>query len=62
MKKQSYKPTRLSDGFRIKKQLHGLFKIVEYYHFSNEGILRKRTVAKNLNLSEAESKLYQLEH
>lgn len=59
--KNSYKPIRVIDGYQMKKQLHGGFKIVEYSHFNNEDFLRKRTVHKNLTLSDAEDKLYRLE-
>lgn len=60
--KKQCKPTRITDGFRIKKQLHGGFKIQEFFHFSNEGFIRKRTLFKNMNLSDAEDKLYRLEN
>lgn len=59
--KKSYKPTRIIDGYRMKKQLHGGFKIVEYSHFSNESFLRKKVLHKNLTLTDAEDKLYRLE-
>ena len=61
MSKTSYKPIKIIDGYQMKKQQHGLFKIVEYHHYSNEQNIRKRTIQKNLTLSEAEDILYQLE-
>lgn len=59
--KTPYKPTRITDGYQMKKQLRGKFKIVEYFHFSNETSIRKRTIFKNLILSDAEDKMYRLE-
>ena len=56
------KPILIIDGYETKKQQHGLFKIIEYSHYSNEpGNIRKRTIYKNLTLSEAENITYQLE-
>lgn len=45
----------------MKKQLHGLFKIVEVSHFSDEHFLRRKVLYKNLTLTDAEDKLYRLE-
>lgn len=59
--KTSYKPTRVIDGYQMKKHLHGGFKIVEYSHFSDENFIRKRVLFKHLTLSDAEDKLYRLE-
>lgn len=59
--KTPYKPTRIIDGYQMKKHLNGGFKIVEYSHFSNEGFLRKRVIHKHLSLSDAEDMLYRLE-
>ena len=59
--KKSYKPTRIIDGYRMKKHLDGGFKIIQYSHFSNETFIRKRTLYKHLSLSDAEDKLYKLE-
>lgn len=61
MKNKSYKPKLIIDGYQMKKQLHAGFKIVEYFHYSNENYLRKRVLFKNLTLSDAEDKLYRLE-
>lgn len=61
VKNAPYKPKRIVDGYQMKKQQHGLFKIVEYYHFSNEQNIRKRTLHKDLNISEAEDLIYRLE-
>ena len=58
---KTYKPTRIIDGYQMKKHRHGGFRIVEYSHFSNENFVRKKTVFKNLTLSDAEDKLYRLE-
>lgn len=55
------KPKIIIDGYQIRKQLGGLFKIVQYSHYSNEKFIRKKTIIKNLNLSDAEDKLYRLE-
>lgn len=59
--KTTYKPTRLIEGYQVKKQLHGGFKIVEYTRMSNEDVVRKRTIYKNLTLTDAEDILYRLE-
>lgn len=61
VKNATYKPTRIVDGYQMKKQQHGLFKIVEFYHYSNEQAIRRRTISKNLTLSDAEDKIYRLE-
>ena len=61
MKNESYKPKRVTDGYQMKKQLYGGFRIVEFFHFSDEVTIRKRCVAKHLNLNEAENLLYKLE-
>ena len=61
MKNEGYKPTRVIDGYDMKKHLNGGFRILEYFHFSNEKYVRKRCIAKHLNLSEAESLMYKLE-
>ena len=59
--KKSYKPTRIIDGYQMKKQLHGGFKIVEYSHVRNEVFLRKKVIHKDLTLTDAEDILYRLE-
>lgn len=61
MKNESYKPKRITDGYQMKKHLHGGFKVVEFWHFSDEHNIRKRCVAKHLNLNDAEGLLYKLE-
>lgn len=61
MKIDKYKPHKVVDGYQLKKQLGGLYKIIEYSHISNEKHLRKRTIYKDLNLSDAEDKIYRLE-
>lgn len=61
IKTKTYKPKRVVEGYQMKKQLHGGFKIIEYSRMSNEGIVRKRTIHKNLPLTEAEDILYRLE-
>ena len=56
------KSTRVIDGYQMKKQLHGGFKIVEYSHVEGQpASARKRTLHKNLLLTDAESLLYKLE-
>lgn len=66
MKIASYKPQRTTDGYVMKKQLHGGFKILEYYHYELHGKAttdtRKRTIKKNMLLTDAENLLYRLEH
>lgn len=57
----SYKPIKIIDGYQIKKQQRGLFKVVEFSHYSNESKLRKRTIYKDLDISNAENILYRLE-
>lgn len=59
--KTSYKPTRVIDGYQLKKHLHGGFKIIEFYHFSNEKSIRKKVLFRHLTLTDAEDKLYRLE-
>ena len=48
-------------GYEIHKQQRGLFKIVEYIQATPNSGIRKRTIYKNLNLSDAEKILYDLE-
>lgn len=62
MKKQNYKPERINDGYDMKKQLHKGFKVIEYFHYSNEQTLRKRVIQKGLTLTDAENLIYLLEH
>lgn len=59
--KHPYKPKRVVEGYQMKKQLHGGFKIIEYTRMSNEQGIRKRTIYKNLTLTDAEDILYRLE-
>ena len=59
--KNSYKPYRIIDGYFMKKQLRGGFKVVEVSHFSNEKFYRKRVLKKNLTLNDAEDMIYRLE-
>lgn len=59
--KNHYKPKRVVEGYQMKKQLHGGFKIIEYARMSNEQHVRKRTIYKNLTLTDAEDILYRLE-
>ena len=47
--------------FEYKKQQHGLFKVVEYSQMTDGTGFRKRTLRKNLDLSTAESIIYNLE-
>ena len=60
--KQSYKPIRVIEGYAMKKQLRGGYKIIEYWRMSNEEGVRKRTLHKNLPMTDAEDKLYRLEN
>lgn len=48
-------------AYEIHKQLGGKFKVVEFSKYENETTIRKRTIAKNLNMSEAEDFVYKLE-
>ena len=48
-------------GYEIRKQQRGLFKIVEYIQATPDSGVRKRTIRKDLNLSDAEKILYDLE-
>lgn len=52
---------RLIDSYQYRKQQHGLFKIVEYSSLRDGSNAKKRTIAKNLTLSEAEEYLYKVE-
>lgn len=45
----------------MRKQLRGGYKIEEFSHFSNENFSRRRIIAKNLTMSDAEAMLYKLE-
>lgn len=64
-KTTTYKPIRITDGYVMKKQLHNGFRIVEFYHYEHRGKpiseVRKRTVKKDLLLTDAEDLLYKLE-
>ena len=53
--------TKIIDGYEMKHSPMGGYRIVEYYHFKNEQV-RKRTIAKNLNQSDAEDMLWKLEN
>ena len=48
-------------GYEVHKQQLGKFKIREYYYNKNEGVIKKRTIKKNLTLSDAENQQYLLE-
>ena len=61
MKNQNYKPKRIIDGYYMKKQLHGGFKVYEVFHFSNEQSVRRKCIAKNLTLTDAEDLIFRLE-
>nr|DAF47593.1 MAG TPA: hypothetical protein [Myoviridae sp. ctByu2] len=52
---------RYIDGYRIKKQQHGLFKVIEYSSLVDGTSLRKRTLFKDLTISDAEDHVYKLE-
>lgn len=54
------KSKRIIDCYRIRKQLHGKFKVTEYSHTDNSA--KKRTIAKDLLLSDAEDLIYRLEN
>lgn len=58
---KTYKPKRVIEGYQMKKQLRGGFKIVEFSRMSNEDVIRRRTIHKNLTLTDAENILYKLE-
>lgn len=49
-------------GYEMRKQQRGKFKIIEYSQATPNSELRKRTIRKDLNMSEAEAVLYELEH
>ena len=59
--KNSYKPYLIIDGYVMKKHLHGGFRIIEYFHYSDEKFTRKRTKAKHLCLEDADDMMYRLE-
>lgn len=59
-KNSKYKPECIIDGYSIKKQLMGGFKVIEYSHYSNEKFSRKRTLHKNLSITDAENIVYEL--
>lgn len=52
--------TKIIDGYEMRKSQHG-YRIVEYFHYKNEQV-RKHTIAKNLNQSDAEDMLWKLEN
>lgn len=45
----------------MKRQIHGGFKIIEYSRMSNDTGAKKRTLYKNLTLTEADDAIYKLE-
>lgn len=57
----SKKRKRIIDGYIKRKQIHGGFKITEYSHMEGSTTLKKRTIHKNLTLTDAEDILYRLE-
>lgn len=61
MSKMKRKSTKVIDGYTLKRQLHGKYKVVAHYHDTNECIPRKRTLYKDLLLTDAESIIYFLE-
>lgn len=48
-------------GYEYKKQLYNGYKVLEYFTNGNDGEVRKRTVAKNLSVTDAEDTVYRLE-
>lgn len=62
MKKSKFTPKRFIDGFVMKHQQKGGYKIVEYSHIPL-GIAnsKKRTIKRDLDQSTAEAELYKLE-
>ena len=65
MQNETYKPKRVTDRFIQKKQLCNGYKVVEFFHYELHGKavseIRKRIVAKNLTLSDAEAMIFSLE-
>lgn len=61
MTNKNYKPKKIVDGYQSKKQLFGGFKVVEYYHYTNEPSVRKRVLFKDLSMTDAENVVYNLE-
>lgn len=59
--RKPYQPKRIIDGYRMKRQIHGRFKIIEYSRMSNDTGAKKRTLYKNLTLTEADDAIYKLE-
>lgn len=56
------KPRRIVDGYRIKKEvIGGGFKIVAYYHLSDSSKAWKKTLNRNLSITDAEAEVYRLE-
>lgn len=58
---KSYKPKRIIDCFKMRPQIHGGFKVVEYSSMSDGTSPKKRTISKDLTMSEAEALIYTLE-
>lgn len=47
-------------GYEIRKQLHGRFRVVEFYQTS-DGLVHKRSYKKNLLYTDADELVYNLE-
>ena len=47
-------------GYEIRKQLHGKFRVVEFYSLP-DGSVHKRSYKKNLLYNDAEDLVYRLE-
>ena len=56
------KPHIIVDGYRIKREvIGGGFKVVAYYHLSDNSKSWKKTLYHNLGITDAEAEIYRLE-
>ena len=60
MQKHIHQPTRKVLGYEIRKQLHGRFRVVEFYQ-TPDGCVHKRSYKKNLLYTDADELVYNLE-
>jgi len=61
MKKSKFTLKRIVDGYELRHQQRGGYKITEYSHLENNTGSKKRTIEKDLDLSTAEARMYVLE-
>ena len=60
MQKVKHNPDKVILRYEIRKQLHGKFRVVEFYQ-AQDGYIHKRSVKKNLLYTDADELVYNLE-